>query len=410
MPAYGAETVKIGVLAFRPKPQTLAQWQPLAVALKQAVPEHDFIVEALTFVELESALASRKVDFVLTNPGHYVLLTKRIGMSAPLATLASYDNGLITTVFGGVIFSRVDKANLNTLSDIKGKIVAVTSTDSMGGYQTQAYELSRIGVHLPQDAKLIATGMPHDNVVEAVLAGRADVGFVRTGVLEGMAHEGLLDLKQIKIINYQHVSNFPSQLSTRLYPEWPFAALPHIDEKLARHVAATIFMLEENTTAMHAMGIHGFVVPSDYTTVADLLKELRLPPFDEAPRFTLNDIWLRYLWQMICGLIGIGLILLLGVRLLFTSRKLESQHRVLLFQKQQLQESEAHLNAIIENEPECIKIMDKQGRLVQMNPAGLAMIEADSLEQVVCCLARISRSYCSVAQASACWRNYGYGI
>jgi len=25
MPAYGAETVKIGVLAFRPKPQTLAQ-------------------------------------------------------------------------------------------------------------------------------------------------------------------------------------------------------------------------------------------------------------------------------------------------------------------------------------------------------------------------------------------------
>lgn len=48
-----------------------------------------------------------------------------------------------------------------------------------------------------------------------------------------------------------------------------------------------------------------------------------------------------------------------------------------------LVESETRLRTIIENEPECIKIIDAQGRLMQMNPAGLAMIEADSLEQVV---------------------------
>jgi hypothetical protein len=34
--ACAAEPVKIGVLAFRPKPQTLAQWQPLADVLKRA--------------------------------------------------------------------------------------------------------------------------------------------------------------------------------------------------------------------------------------------------------------------------------------------------------------------------------------------------------------------------------------
>jgi diguanylate cyclase (GGDEF)-like protein/PAS domain S-box-containing protein len=47
----------------------------------------------------------------------------------------------------------------------------------------------------------------------------------------------------------------------------------------------------------------------------------------------------------------------------------------------QLKESELRLQAIIDNEPECIKILDAQGRLKQINPAGLAMIEADSLEQ-----------------------------
>lgn len=48
-----------------------------------------------------------------------------------------------------------------------------------------------------------------------------------------------------------------------------------------------------------------------------------------------------------------------------------------------LAESESHLRTVIENEPECIKLVDSEGRLLQMNLAGLKMIEADSLEQVV---------------------------
>ncbi|MDP3537813.1 MAG: response regulator [Azonexus sp.] len=47
-----------------------------------------------------------------------------------------------------------------------------------------------------------------------------------------------------------------------------------------------------------------------------------------------------------------------------------------------LVESESRLRTIIDNEPECIKIVDAQGRLRQMNQAGLVMIEADSLEEV----------------------------
>lgn len=50
--------------------------------------------------------------------------------------------------------------------------------------------------------------------------------------------------------------------------------------------------------------------------------------------------------------------------------------------ERKLVESEARLRTIIQNEPECIKIVDEQGILTQMNPAGLAMIEAESLEQV----------------------------
>ncbi len=44
--------------------------------------------------------------------------------------------------------------------------------------------------------------------------------------------------------------------------------------------------------------------------------------------------------------------------------------------------AENRLRAIIESEPECVKLVDHQGRLLDMNPAGLEMIQAANIEQV----------------------------
>jgi diguanylate cyclase (GGDEF)-like protein/PAS domain S-box-containing protein len=50
---------------------------------------------------------------------------------------------------------------------------------------------------------------------------------------------------------------------------------------------------------------------------------------------------------------------------------------------EKLTESQRQLHAIIEAEPECVKLLTADGTLLQMNRAGLNMIEADSLDQVV---------------------------
>jgi PAS domain S-box-containing protein len=48
-----------------------------------------------------------------------------------------------------------------------------------------------------------------------------------------------------------------------------------------------------------------------------------------------------------------------------------------------LSKSEQYLRTIIDAEPECVKVITPDGILLNMNAAGLAMIEADSLEQVL---------------------------
>ncbi len=357
-PAYGADIVKIGVLAFRPKPQTVAQWQPLAAVLKQAMPERDFEVKALSYPELNDAVARRQLDFVLTNPGHYVLLTKRGGVSAPLATLAANDHGQSSTVFGGVIFSRAEQSAIATLGDIKGKSIAIASIDSLGGYQMQAYELKLAGIKLPQDAKLMSVGMPHDKVVNAVLAGQADVGFVRSGVLEDLVQEGKLDMAQIKILNPQYLPGFPVHISTRLYPEWPIAALPQTDEKLARHVAATLFLLEKDTAALHAMHIFGFTIPADYMPVVDLLKELRLPPFDVTPDFNLADLWHKYTAWIVAIFILLLLLAAAGANLLLQNRR--------------IRQGEQRFSTLFEYSPEAMWIMVDR-RFIGCNVAAARM-------------------------------------
>ncbi len=49
--------------------------------------------------------------------------------------------------------------------------------------------------------------------------------------------------------------------------------------------------------------------------------------------------------------------------------------------EESLRESEERLRTIIETEPECVKVVDRDGQLLEMNTAGLTMLEAKSLSE-----------------------------
>jgi len=59
------------------------------------------------------------------------------------------------------------------------------------------------------------------------------------------------------------------------------------------------------------------------------------------------------------------------------------QRQLLQAAENALRESESRLRAIIDTEPECVKIIGADGRLQFMNASGLMMLEADSAEQVL---------------------------
>lgn len=292
-PGQADAPLRFGVLAFRPKAQAEQQWQPLATYLAAAL-ERRVELKVFSYPELDAAVAGKAVDIVLTNPGHFIALKQRDHLSAPLVTLVKESGGVLTTAFGGTILVRADRRDLASLADLSGKRIAAVSLDSLGGYQMQAFELLEADVDLPSGNRLLVTGMPHDAVVTAIVEGRADAGFVRSGLLEEMASEGNPAVAQLRVLNRLPSPDFPFAVSTRLYPEWPLAVMPQIDEVSARRLAVALLSLPAESAAARASGIHGFTIPADYGGVENVLRRLRQPPFDALPQFTLADMWQRY--------------------------------------------------------------------------------------------------------------------
>ncbi|MFC7337900.1 PAS domain S-box protein [Haloferula chungangensis] len=64
----------------------------------------------------------------------------------------------------------------------------------------------------------------------------------------------------------------------------------------------------------------------------------------------------------------------LGPRLMGAANNITARKKA----EETLREREEHLRAIIDNTPECIKVVEPGGTVLQMNPAGLEMVEAPS--------------------------------
>ncbi len=285
-------TVRIGVLAKRGEEQTINRWQPTAEYLTRELSGYQFVVTPLDFVEIDEAVTSKRIDFVLANSAIYVELESRYG-AGRIATMRNRNGHRGYTVFGGVIFTRADNTAINSLEDLKGVRFAAVKENSFGGYQMAWREMAQVGISPDKDTDLVFSGT-HDSVVYSVLRGQADAGTVRTDTLERMQLEGKIDLAQLKILNPQRYPNFGYLCSTRLYPEWPFARLNHTADELSHAVAIALLRMPPDSSAARTGMVSGWTVPENYQPVHDLMRELRIGPYVDLGHITFADLLSNY--------------------------------------------------------------------------------------------------------------------
>lgn len=323
--ASAEEVLRLGMFAYRPPAVMAEKYDALGTYLSAALPNHRVEMVYLSQDQLDRAVAEKRVDFVFTNPSDFVRLRYHHTLSGALATLQVRERDQATALLGGVILVPAESASISKLHDIRGKRIAFPGASFLGGYQTQAFELlETAGIQLPDDARMIDVGS-HDAVIAKLLKGEADVGFVRTGILESMGKEGKLQGNEFRVINAQFHPHFPYAVSTRLYPEWAVSALPQVPEAIVKRVSRALLFMTPDMTVAETAGIGGFTIPGDYQRMDQLTRTLRLPPHEKA-EFGLTDIWERYRWLILLLLTASVVILALSIRLVSGKRRLEKAH------------------------------------------------------------------------------------
>jgi len=331
-----ADSISIGVLSHRGDEATLKHWTPTADYLTRVIPEHEFQVLPLDFAEIEPSVKNAKVDFLLVNPGIYVAMEVRHRISR-VATLNNLMDDRPYNVFGGVVFTRSERSDINRLDDLAGKRMMAVDATSLGGFQMAWRQLHESGIDPHKDLAELTFGGTHDAVVEAVMQGDVDAGTIRTGILADMAASGDFFLRDVKVLNQQSNSEFPFSHSTRLYPEWPFSKLQHTSNVLAQRVVVALLQMSELEPAAQWGDYAGWTVPLEYQPVHELLKALKLPPYDELGQFTLEQAVHKYWYWLLGVLVSVLTLALLTAwvywlnRLLRRSKsRLEQQHKLIL--------------------------------------------------------------------------------
>ena len=267
--------VNVGVLAPRGKLNALKQWKDFAQYLQEQLQQTVNIVP-LPPPDVLSAVKSREIDFLLTNPVHTVSAVESYG-----ATLLATLNKLSGPEFAGVIVSKKG-SGIKTSKDLLNKnVMSLKFKAAAGAYTFQTYHLHQRNIDPHKDFASMREGKKQDDLILAVKAGVIDAAFVRTGILESMEKEGKIKIDEFEIVDQHGPDELKLLHSTEHYPEWYLSSLKDTDAALAQKLGTAAMALSADHEAAKSAKIKGFVKPVKMDGMVAALKTLNIAPFNK---------------------------------------------------------------------------------------------------------------------------------
>ena len=368
--------VRVGTLTPFPGEGVQRRNEALAAAFSKALPGErlEFRVFDSEQALVEAVLGS-DVELVSADPGIYVHLAHRLGLDPPIASVVRSMRGEALHGFGGVALVAAGRSELRQLSDLRGRSVAVTSRLSVGGYQAQAASALEQGLDLQRDARIIEVGGGARDLFTLLREGKADAIFVRTGLFEVLLKAGVVRDGEFSVLSPQELPGFPLVLSTRLYPEFPVFALPHVPRELAATLAGVMLRSARDGAALTAGFMSAFELPYDYSAVGELPRKLRLPPHDVVPPGVMEDVWNYH--RGVVLLIGVMVLLLISavVALAVIARRLTRARAALRDEVLLEADGRRQLRALFDALPDLVWVKDLEGRYAACNRAFLSFHE-----------------------------------
>lgn len=271
----------IAVRAHKGIDFSIKHWQPTIDVIAKKIPQHTFsLLPIISLKEITQRTGKGDFQFVLTNPSSFVEIKELYG-AENLVTLINKRADMAQSKFGSVIFTHVRHEDILSIHDLKSKTLMAVTESAFGGWRVAWLEMLEQGFDPKNKLKklMYTKSQTHPEVVMAVRDGIADAGVVRTDVLERMEAAGKIDLRYFRIIDNKDIRNFPFFLSTKLYPEWAFAAMKTVSPELKKKVKNVLLEISDSSLAAASGNYIGWTPSLDYSSVRSLMLKLKVGPF-----------------------------------------------------------------------------------------------------------------------------------
>ena len=210
----------------------------MADLLNERVPQFRFDARFYRMDALQDAVRAGEVDLFLASSGFFWEMQRKYG-ARDLATLVTAQAPDPNRGVAGTIFVRKDRADLQTLDDLQSKRLAAGRPNMFLAYQLAMGEVAAAG-HDPDSffASIRHDDLPAETVVQSVLSGEVDVGFLRACVLEYRYPKWA---EKLRIISAKRDADFACAHSSALYPNWTLGATAKVPPSVLKHVAGVLF-------------------------------------------------------------------------------------------------------------------------------------------------------------------------
>lgn len=299
--AAESEAVNILVVAIRGVDAARHEWSPTIEYLQRSLPQYRFSLLPVIPKELErirGLVREGGVDFLITQPAIYVDLELSNGISRILTMVKKGD----ISEFGSTIVT-LASSDIHTVEDLNGKTLAGVARLGFGGWLIGYEELLKNDFDPYRDAKDVKFLGTQPKEIEALIKKEVDVVVVRTGMLESLAAKGKVDLSDFRILLQKNHVGFPFAASTALYPEWAFSRTKKVSFDLAKAVTQTLLQMPKNSLPAARAGYQEWISPFDYQPVHELMKNLRVGPYQDYGKITLSGFVDQY-WAWLLAIAG----------------------------------------------------------------------------------------------------------
>lgn len=198
-----------------------------------------------------------------SDTGLYSCIGVEIG-GQPLGTTISHltarGRGYNLDMYGGSMVVLAENSEINSIEDLKDKVIGAQSISDFSGAQVQFYVMIENGLDYIMDPKQVVFTENQEDIVKGVLDGVFDVGFVRTGQIERTLDDDgeyldsdLFKVLEPKLYVMDNGELFPFLHSTPVFPEWPLFAKHDVDRTVSEEVAVSLINFEYHKIVGDAM-------------------------------------------------------------------------------------------------------------------------------------------------------------